>query len=211
MGHAKMLAAGTESPDEQSDSARVIGDQATRMAAIIRQLLDFARRGNPKLEVADIRPVVERTLRMLGSGAQRRKVSFRYEAPPQPILVRMDVAQIEQVLTNMVVNSLHAMPRGGNVVIVLATLSSARPGSDAKRDCARITIADEGEGIPKENLHRLFEPFFTTKSVGEGTGLGLPVSYGIVQEHGGWIDVASVVGRGTTFAIFLPLAGEGAA
>jgi two-component system NtrC family sensor kinase len=210
MGHAKMLAEDGESAAERADSTRVIGEQAVRMANIIRQLLDFARRGDPKFEVSDLRPVVSRTLQMLAPAAHRCGATLEHAPPATAILVDMDEAQLQQVLTNMVVNALQAMPRGGKVSVHLDDVRIAPPGTAERRSYARIAIADEGLGIPSENLPRLFEPFFTTKSVGEGTGLGLPVSYGIVQEHGGWIAVESAVGRGTRFDIFLPRAAEAA-
>jgi signal transduction histidine kinase len=209
MGHAKMLAEDGESAAERSDSMRVIGEQAVRMANIIRQLLDFARRGDPKFEISDLRPVVSRTLQMLTPAAHRRQVSLEYRPPTAAMLLDMDEAQLQQVLTNMVVNALQAMPDGGGKVsVALDDVRVAPPGTSEPRPYVRIAIADEGVGIPSENLPRLFEPFFTTKSVGEGTGLGLPVSYGIVQEHGGWIAVDSTVGRGTRFDIFLPRVAE---
>jgi signal transduction histidine kinase len=148
---------------------------------------------------------------MLAPGAQRGQVELAYRPPGSPLLVDMDEGQIQQVMTNMIVNALQAMPNGGQVTVELGEVRMAPPSEGELRDYVRISIADQGQGIPSANLSRLFEPFFTTKAVGEGTGLGLPVSYGIVQEHGGWIAVDSILGRGTRFEIFLPRAAESAA
>jgi pimeloyl-ACP methyl ester carboxylesterase len=108
----------------------------------------------------------------------------------------------------LVVNGIHAMAKGGTLLIEITTADVHRPeeqpGAPLRR-MARIDVRDEGEGIAPEHLERVFEPFFTTKPVGEGTGLGLPVADGIVRDHGGWIAVASARGVGTTFSVLLPL------
>jgi len=114
-----------------------------------------------------------------------------------------------------VVNAIQAMPNGGTIDVSLER-GSYRPrtaAGDGRRgegrgDFARIDVRDEGVGISQDHLHRIFDPFFTTKEVGEGTGLGLSIAYGIVQDHGGWIDVKSVVGQGSCFSVFLPLADD---
>ena len=120
---------------------------------------------------------------------------------------------IDQILLNLTVNARDAMPKGGQIIIetsavefdeVTATQSpQARPGSFV---C--LSVTDTGSGIPPEILPRIFEPFFTTKEVGKGTGLGLATVFGIVQQHQGWINVYSEVGRGTTFRIYLPRADQ---
>jgi signal transduction histidine kinase len=117
----------------------------------------------------------------------------------------MDEAQLQQVLTNLMLNAIQAMPDGGRVDISLDELRAARPGdAAAARDYVRLAIADQGVGIAPANLPRIFEPFFTTKDVGEGTGLGLSVCYGIIEEHGGWIAVDSQVAKGTRMTVYLP-------
>jgi signal transduction histidine kinase len=110
------------------------------------------------------------------------------------MLVRMDDGQLQQVITNLFLNAVQAMPGGGEVQVAL----------EEAGDAVRLTVADQGQGIAAEALPRIFDPFFTTKGVGEGTGLGLSVAYGIVKEHGGWIDVESLPGRGTRFFVHLP-------
>ena len=122
------------------------------------------------------------------------------------LIASVDPDQIQQVLTNLMVNAIQAMPDGGAVQVAIRR-ERARPPEDHEADQGDyfcIEVKDEGEGIPQEDLPHLFEPFFTTKEVGEGTGLGLSIAYGIVLEHGGWIDVASQPGQGSRFLAYLP-------
>jgi signal transduction histidine kinase len=116
----------------------------------------------------------------------------------------MDAGHLQQVVANLVLNATQAMPHGGRVEIDVAAARAIKPGETAEHDYVRIAVADQGVGISPENLPRIFEPFFTTKDVGEGTGLGLSVCYGIVEEHGGFITVDSTVGTGSRFSVFLP-------
>jgi signal transduction histidine kinase len=115
-----------------------------------------------------------------------------------------------QVVLNLLMNALHATESGKAVSIALGRGRAIPPADDGRGEqpCLRIEVRDEGAGIALEALPRIFEPFFTTKDVGEGTGLGLSVAYGIVKDHGGWIDVASEVGQGSTFTVWLPDAGR---
>jgi two-component system, NtrC family, sensor kinase len=112
--------------------------------------------------------------------------------------LRLDKGGFQQVFVNLFLNSVQAMPGGGELKIVLEQVNNE----------LKIEVSDTGEGIPPENLGRIFDPFFTTKKEGEGTGLGLSVSYSIVKNHGGRMEVQSTRGAGTTFSIFLPVAGS---
>lgn len=204
--HATLIRSGGGTPDEDREGLRVIVEQTVRMTAIIRQLLDFARREGPKLEDGDLAAVVERTAAMLAHGASQRNVEL-FVSPTATAgqwRVRMDAAHVQQVVANLVLNATQAMPRGGRVEIDVGAARAIKPGETAERDYVRITVVDHGVGIPPENLPRIFEPFFTTKEVGSGTGLGLSVCYGIVEEHGGFIAVDSTVGKGSRFSVFLP-------
>jgi signal transduction histidine kinase len=128
------------------------------------------------------------------------------QLPGAPVLARADQGQLEQALTNFVLNGIQAMPQGGTLRVGVSTRRTrppAEPGGP-EGEYLTLTVTDEGEGISRENVLRIFEPFFTTKGVGQGTGLGLSVAYGIVSEHGGWIDVESQVGSGSRFTIHLP-------
>jgi signal transduction histidine kinase len=193
------MIASDEAPEENRDSARVIAEQAVRMTAIIRQLLDFARRNKPQLRDGDLAAVTEHTIQMLSRLAMQRRAELRLSSTRPSARVRMDEGQIQQAITNLILNAMQAMPGGGAIDLDLAEVRRD------ERRCVRLAIHDTGPGIAAEHLPHIFEPFFTTKDVGEGTGLGLSVCYGIVHEHGGFIEVASAVGSGTTFSIFLPV------
>ncbi|MGE0709226.1 MAG: sensor histidine kinase [Planctomycetota bacterium] len=193
--------------------AGVVREQTQRMTRTIRQLLDFARRGESRLREADLRELSERCLAMLEPLARKRGVALAAALPAAPCPARADPEQLEQVLTNLVINAVHASPSGSAVRVSLEATRAAPPPeaaaalSEAGRlelACWRLSVVDEGEGIAPEVLPRIFEPFFTTKDVGEGTGLGLPVAHGIVAEHEGWISVASAPRQGARFEVYLP-------
>jgi two-component system, NtrC family, sensor kinase len=191
-------------------TAGIIVEQCDRMTDIIHQLLDFSRRRGVRLGLTDLRHVVTRTLELLSSAAERARVEICCDADAAPVLVHIDQNQMQQALTNVVLNGIQAMPEGGQLHVRIAS-RHARPPTDVGRDEGEypcVTVEDQGTGIRADHLARIFEPFFTTKSVGDGTGLGLAVAHGIVAEHGGWITVASEVGKGSRFAIFLPPAGD---
>lgn len=124
-------------------------------------------------------------------------------------LIEADLGQIQQALTNIVINACQAMPNGGKLTIAISSAFHANPeqfNSAAKPgDFVCIGITDTGSGIPKDHLTRVFEPFFTTKSGSHGTGLGLPMVYGTMQNHSGWIDIQSEIGQGTACFLYLPL------
>lgn len=200
-GRAKMIGSGDLQPDEVADSARIVREQAERMTGIIRQLLDFARRPAGKRQRQPLEPVVASVVRMLEPTARGARVQLEVESAggePAPVI---DRNQIEQVLINLIMNAVQAQPDGGRVRIGIAPA----PADGALG--VQVTIADEGVGMDREQLEQIFEPFFTTKSAGQGTGLGLPIVQGIVEEHAGEIRVESEPGRGTTFTLVLP-AGE---
>jgi signal transduction histidine kinase len=127
----------------------------------------------------------------------------------EAVVAEVDAGQIQQVLTNLTMNAIQSMPQGGAVEFRLARRTCAHPDyGDTAADFFAIEVRDHGVGISQEHLSQLFEPFFTTKEIGAGTGLGLSIAYGIVQEHGGWIEVASEVGKGSCFTVFLPAGGQ---
>ncbi|MBX3160147.1 MAG: HAMP domain-containing protein [Deltaproteobacteria bacterium] len=198
-GHAQMIAAGEVTGDAGLASARAIDREATRMGAIVRQLLDFARRKGPEGTSCAPGEVATRSLRLLALMAERAGVRCTVAAGAERAIIDED--SLQQVLTNLIVNAIQAMPGGGDLAITVARVQAthdARP----PRPHLRIDLRDTGAGIPAEARPHLFEPFFTTKQPGEGTGLGLAVVHGIVVDHGGWIDVDSGA-RGTTFSLYL--------
>jgi len=203
-GRAQMIAAGeTESPEETVESARVVLDQVGRMTRLVRQLLDFARRRSPEKRDVDLSALARQTISLLEPLAAKRNVTIECRAS-EPVVAPLDPSQIQQAVTNLVVNAIQASPPGG-VVRVESVARELAPGAASLGGrFALLEVADAGPGIPADQVSAIFDPFFTTKPVGEGTGLGLSVSYGIVQEHGGWIDVESEPGRGSCFRIWLP-------
>jgi two-component system, NtrC family, sensor kinase len=208
-GRARMLVGGEVQGEEARSSARVISEQAASMTRIIRQLLDFARRRAPERVEHDAGALVTRTLELLRPLAQKKGVSLEVECPPGLVL-EVDAAQLQQVLTNLVMNGVQAMRGPGRVCVRVSPERRSSPETpDAPaQPWVRLSVEDEGPGIPPEVLPHIFEPFFTTKDVGEGTGLGLSVSYGLVQDHGGFIVVESPAGgpSGTVFHVYLPRA-----
>lgn len=206
-GHAGMIRAGDLSYDETRASAEVIAEQAQRMTAIIRQLLDFSRSSGRRAVDGDLGDVAASTLDMLGPFAEKRGIALRLERHAADTIAAIDHNQMQQALTNLVVNAVQASAHGSEVVLQVGRDVRTPPqGIDrgAPRACVVLTVVDHGSGIAREHQARVFEPFFTTKDVGDGTGLGLAVAWGIVREHGGWIEVASEPGRGSRLAIVLP-------
>jgi two-component system, NtrC family, sensor kinase len=206
-GRAKMIETGAITGEAVAASARIIREQAERMTRIIRQLLDFARRGWQEREPADLGATVEHVLVMLRHLAEKHSVVIRLEVDDAPSHRAMiDVGQIHQVIANLILNGIQAMPQGGLLAVRISSRRAQPPPEvgGEERSNVIIEVEDHGCGINEVDLPRVFDPFFTTKGVGEGTGLGLSVSHGIVREHGGWIEVASAAGRGACFRVYLP-------
>jgi signal transduction histidine kinase len=206
---ARIIAGEPSSDPETARGARIIADQAERMTQIIRQLLDFARRREPKRQSHDVAEIVRHTLAVLAPLADKKGVTTALTvAEGQSTVVHVDAGQIQQVLTNLVVNGIQAMASGGRLTVELRTERAQPPPEHGKPegDYLRVAVRDDGPGIPAGVIERVSEPFFTTKGVGEGTGLGLSVSYGIVMDHGGWLAVETEEGKGSTFSAYLPQA-----
>ena len=206
-GRAAMIAnRELEESEEIQDSARIIGEQAERMTRIVRKLLDFARRQPPEKRRVELAGLARSCVEMLEPLARRRGVELAIEVDAPGVLLFADPGQLQQVLANIVVNAIQASPSGSRVSIRLREQRLAADVASGRRagPHAILEISDRGEGIPEESLAAIFDPFFTTKPVGEGTGLGLSVAYGIIQEHAGWIEAESGRGKGSCFRIWLP-------
>jgi two-component system, NtrC family, sensor kinase len=204
-GRARLIRDREVEGEEAIESARIVLEQAERMTALIRQLLDFARPRALRKASLRVGGLVERVFELVATIARKANVKLVAGADDH-LRVDADEGQLHQVLTNLVINAIHAMPDGGTVEIV-TRLADATPPPYVDRPAASwvaIEVRDHGIGMDPATRARIFEPFFTTKQVGEGTGLGLSVSWGIVREHGGWIDVQSEVGAGSTFTVYLP-------
>jgi signal transduction histidine kinase len=200
-GRARMIADGEiDRADETAAAARIIAEQAERMTRIVRQLLDFARLRAPERRDTDLAQLVHQVAGMLAPLASQAGVSLRCDGAFARVHAAIDPEQIRQAVTNLVMNAIQAARSNGCVTL---GVRYERSGAvDAARD-AVVEVADDGIGIPAENLRMIFDPFFTTKPVGEGTGLGLAVAHGIVMEHGGRIEVKSENGCGSVFRIRL--------
>lgn len=179
--------------------------QTERISVIIRHLLDFGRRAATSKVRVDLNEVARETATLLRPMAMKRSCTLSLEPASVALFVLANASEIEQVLSNLVLNGLQAMPAGG-ALTVRTRLEDRRGPSGAHQPFACALVEDHGVGIAPADLPHVFDPFFTTKDVGEGTGLGLSVSYGIVRDHEGLFEVSSHVGRGTTFEVLLPLA-----
>jgi two-component system NtrC family sensor kinase len=200
------------SPD--AEDLDLVIRETKRCATIIRRLLDFAREKTPEKKFADLNQIIQDTVRIVERPAHLRDIEIKLDLDPALPPAWVDADLIKQVVMNMLVNAQHAIEDKGSITI--RTRRRPEPVSPAPGappvPMAEISIIDTGCGISEQNLKRIFDPFFTSKEVGKGTGLGLSVSHGIVNAHGGTIEVESRVGDGSTFRVSLPLdapAGEG--
>lgn len=192
------LQTGEQDPVATRQYLALVQQGLTRVQGIVRQLLDFARQRDLVMGAVDVGRMLEETLALVRYQIARKRVKLALTPLQPPVHVQGDGGQLQQVFLNLLLNALDAVPERGDVRI------------SAHHDTGgiEIAVADNGCGIPAEDLGRIFDPFFSTKGVGKGTGLGLSVSYGIVQAHGGRIAVESQVGVGSTFRVWLPASSE---
>jgi len=206
---------GSLGESEALEKVRTIEEQATTVGDIVKNLLRFARKSEGERQTFPLSNSLDRALKIVQHQKMARELEIVKELAEQPANVTGDEAQLAQVILNLIVNAVHAMEGKGTLRLELRHASGGEepPGQrfgspiQAPRR-VWLTVADTGGGIEGLNLERVFEPFFTTKSVGEGTGLGLSVSFGIIREHGGCIWVESELGVGTRFTLDLPAAAE---
>ncbi|MDB6037281.1 MAG: multi-sensor hybrid histidine kinase, partial [Verrucomicrobiales bacterium] len=206
-GYASILES-QELPAEISDAAQQISRAVTRASDLTRQLLMFSRKQPLKTATLDVNSVAQNIFKML-ERTLGEDICLDLKLASGALLVEADKGMIEQILVNLAVNSRDAMPGGGTFTIeterrLIAPVEASHYRGGRAGNFVMLRVIDSGSGIPAENLKKIFEPFFTTKEVGRGTGLGLATVFGIVKQHGGWIQVSSVIRRGTTFEIFLP-------
>ncbi len=207
-GHATLQLAAKNLDSHLADSLNEVALAADRAAALTRQLLAFGRKQLLQPRLIDLNYVIRRLTKMLSRLIGETIVLGSDLAEHLPALCA-DEGNIEQILVNLVINARDAMPGGGTISIATAVTevdaARAAVNSEARTGTfIRLTVTDSGSGMAPETLSHLFEPFFTTKEVGKGTGLGLATVYGIVLQQEGWIEVASALGAGTTFRIYLP-------
>jgi len=178
------------------DNLERIEKDANRCQSIVQGLLDFARQREPKVETLKLNDVLEKTVDLFENQPLFHNIEIVKQYQPDLPVISADLAQIQQVFVNIIMNASDAMKDKGVLTINTRSIDT--------NDYVEISFTDTGNGIPPDKLERIFEPFFTTKGVGHGTGLGLSISYGIVQRHGGTIKVSSRVGQGSTFVVILP-------
>ena len=205
-GRASLIAMEAASSHPLTEHTNAIEKYINSAANLTKQLLGFARGGKYEVSLFDLNDLVLDSLDMFAR--TRKDICIHTGITQKPLIIEADEQQIEQVLLNIYINSGQAMPNGGKIRLetsnILLDNAQCKPYKAKPGTYAKILIADTGTGIDQATCKRIFEPFFTTKEKGRGTGLGLASAYGIIQNHGGWINVESEVGHGTIFKIYLP-------
>jgi len=194
LGFASYLAEQVPPGRPMREELDLIQEEAGRARDIVRDLLHFSRQREFSSQITDLNVVLEQTLAMVRRQGALDSITLQEHYASGLAPVEVDVPRIKQVFLNLINNAVYVMKDGGSLTI----------RSSASGDMVQVEVIDTGTGILPEHVDRIFEPFFTTKPDVSGTGLGLSVSLGIVQSHGGTIEVKSEVGRGSTFTVKLP-------
>jgi two-component system NtrC family sensor kinase len=196
--NAHMLAKQLKKNEHTRETLKIIIDETTRCSTIVKDLLHFSRQTRARMTPADVNQVIEKSIALMKTQMALQKVVVNKQLAPTLPRAIIDMNKMEQVFTNVILNALDAMPNGGELSI------SSRIVANNNSRKLEIKLRDNGSGIPRKAMGRIFDPFFTTKGT-KGTGLGLSVSYGIMQQHGGEINIQSEEGKGTTVTIQLPV------
>jgi signal transduction histidine kinase len=207
-GRARSIQRKSKDPEAVEKNAGIVAEQTARITRIIQRLLDFTRRkvGTPDRARVDLNDLAMTTTELLAGQFSVAKVKTKLaKAEPLPA-VDGDPDRLQQVLINLLLNAVQAMPEGGILGIETRVQRRTRPGLEtgAEHDFVALVVSDTGIGVPPEIRDKIFDPFYTTKDGQGGTGLGLAVCSGIVKEHDGWIDVEDAPGGGTVFSVYLP-------
>lgn len=205
-GYASLMGLNLEPDHPNQSHIRIIESLVSRASALTRQLLGFARGGKYEVKPTRMDELVRGAADMLGR--TRKEIRIHHDHSPDLWLVAADQGQMDQVMMNLFINAVHAMPNGGDLFLktqnVVIDETEAYRLSIRAGNIVRITVEDTGVGMEAAILSSIFDPFFTTREVGKGSGLGLASVYGIIKNHDGVIDVESEPGRGTRFVITLP-------
>jgi signal transduction histidine kinase len=194
--YSQMLMQQIPDNDPRRQLLEKIHRQTSRASSIVNNLLNFSRVTEARYAPVDLNRVIDDTIQLLEAQLRNTEIEVVRSYGGELPLAFGDGPKLQQVLMNLILNARDAMPQGGRLEI----------STEADEDSAMIEVRDTGLGIAPEHLSKIYDPFFTTKQIGKGTGLGLAVSYGIIRDHGGHIDVESKLGEGTRFQITLPLA-----
>ncbi|MEW6660957.1 MAG: [Fe-Fe] hydrogenase large subunit C-terminal domain-containing protein [Bacillota bacterium] len=197
-GYAELLHRETAEDSPAAGWTKVITEEVDRIAVIVRDLLDFARPSPQQLTSCNINEVVNHTLTLVANQLQKREVELEKSFAPGLPEVLVNPNELGQVFLNIILNACHAMPEGGRLRVSTRTVEYRQSRG------VQVEFADSGCGIKEEYIQYIFDPFFTTKELGEGTGLGLSVSYGIIKKYEGTIEVSTEYGKGSSFFITLP-------
>jgi signal transduction histidine kinase len=194
--YAQMLAKQISEDEQKSKLLEKIAKQTFRASEIVNSLLNFSRTSPTEFAEVDVSKVIHETLNLVEHQLKKSNVEVMLDASPVLPPVKGNAGKLQQVFLNLFLNARDAMDTGGTLTV----------HAWSENGFARIDVADNGQGIAPEHLERIYDPFFTTKAARKGTGLGLSVTYGIVREHGGTIEVESHPGAGSRFRVELPLA-----
>jgi signal transduction histidine kinase len=207
-GRARSIQRKSKDPEAVEKNAGIIAEQTARITRIIQRLLDFTRRkvGAAGPGEVNLNDIAQSTIELLAGQFASARVRVRFERTVQPVRIAGDSDRLQQVLINLLLNAVQAMPDGGSLLVETTRVRRARPGLEgsAEQDFVVIAVADTGIGIAADIKDKIFDPFYTTREGRGGTGLGLAVVSGIVKEHDGWIDVEDGRPVGTVFRVYLP-------
>ena len=203
LGYTGLLLKSDDIPAEKKEHLRTIERETLRAREILKHLLDFSRRKPPHLVRTDIAGIIEDTVSLVKGQAKVSHVEIKTDCPPGLPSVSVDMDDMKQVFVNLMSNAFFAMPSGGTLTIRCGVETDG-----ADRQFVSVGVSDTGHGIPEDQLDKIFDPFFTTRPDSGGTGLGLSMSFLVVQNHGGRIEVDSTVGEGSTFRVLLPAQGD---
>lgn len=202
IGYSDLVLEHQDLPEEVKEDVRLIADSGHRVADIVSRLLAFARQSKTVRVCSDLNELIESTLKMRRYALSTGGIEVERSLDPNLLQTVVDPLQLQQVFLNLIVNAEQAMKSAhGRGILRIST--GQLPGG-----IIRIVFTDDGPGISPENIEKLFHPFFTTKPVGEGTGLGLSLSHGIISQHGGQLYCRSELGQGASFIIELPVSSE---
>jgi PAS domain S-box-containing protein len=199
MGFVEDMLSSTDPADPNYRALQIIDEEAKRCRQIVGDLMEYARPKSTEFCLTSIADVIDKTLQLVKNRLYKQKVSVEKTLAPDLPCIQADSPQLEQVLVNLYLNAIDAMPEGGKLIVEARVVQT-----DSTAQMVEITVADTGFGIAETDLAKIFQPFFTAKKR-RGMGLGLPICQRIVKNHGGRIEVKSQPGIGTTFMIYLPL------